>query len=925
MIGTYPVFGQKITLNIEQQTPAQILERISSGYGLRFSYASEALSENTIDFEAQDEDLSQVLNRLLKPYRLGFEFIEGNFIAIKPIEDVGVQIDIVIADSLDLGPLSFSTVQVLGTFKGSQADEDGRLRFFVRNPESSVLSISFIGYKPKSISALDLFYSDLDTLYLQPDVISMEGFVIQEYLNAGVVVDIQENSIGVQPGALNVLPGLSEPDALYSLQQIPGISSSTETASNIQIRGGTSDQVSIYWDNIPIYHSAHYFGLISSFIPSSVEDINIYRNTVPIRYGGSASGLISMNSVVEPNQRIHGSADLNMTHFSGSLTVPILSNKVSLYVAGRHSVNDYYESPTFRSYNKKLFDGTRISESVNFAVDEEFDFDNTFNFWDLNTKLNIHLHPKHRIGASLFSGQNTFEFLSVDEELRTADFQFHKVVHSGFNLNWEADVTSNWTSELSFSSSRYELNFEYLLQRQIDGEDVPEKRSFLLASSSDEEEDEEEEGEENEEEEEEDENEEDLEDPNEDDEFFGNRFESAPDSLQDRGSWNNSLLNTEVKWINTLRWNRNTVSFGVQINSMDFSYALREENAFEFDQIRAFSEKGTSYAGFAGLLFPLGGNTIFEGGLRLNQFTFVDVATLDPQVSIRHQFNRIILKSSLSRKHQLVRSLRDFERSISNTTEEIWFIADRESIPLIRNEQVMVGVIFDNRGWLIDVEAYSKRLKGLTSLSYRLSDTDLDDFHTGKEVINGIDILARKRFKKFRTWVSYSFSHARSEYKELRDSEFVSQLDQPHKLSLNLSYSAPRFELSTGWHYKSGLPYSPPSSPVAFRTIVEDDNDTDQEEEVFYEIEYDDINTGRLPDYHRLDVSLWYYFSSRSRSWVGKAGISFQNVYNRSNILNRSFFVDDGDSEGEELSLPIFVEEKQLLGFTPNFTLSISF
>ncbi len=931
LFSSVELYAQKVSLDIQAKTPAQILDQLSVELGLRFSYPSEVLNREEIDFKVVDENIDEVLNRLLKQFGLGFEFIDGNFIAIVPIEDVGVQLEFVIVDALDKEPLPYSAIQVQNSLRGTQSNDNGRFKFFVREPSESILEISYIGYETRQFSALDLYYFESDSIFLEPDVLSLDGFVVTEYLNSGITFDYQNNSIDLNPDELNVLPGLSEPDALYSLQQIPGISSSTETASDLNIRGGTSDQVSIYWDNIPVYHSAHYFGLISSFIPSSIDDISIYRNSVPVRYGGSASGLISMNSELRPAEAVSGNMDMNMTHFSGALSIPIVKNKLSLYVAGRRSLNDYYESPTFISYNEKLFDGSRLGESQSFAREEEFSIENVLMFWDLNSKINLNLNERNQITASYFQGRNTLDFSSIDQDFRTADFQYHNVQHAGANLNWRSQLTSNWTSEVSISNSRYKLDFEYLFQREIDTGTSQKATIFnpiQMNSSNECEEESEEECEEEEEEEEaedQEENEDELDDPNEDDDFFDDRFEQAPDSLQDRGSWNNSLINTEIKWLNRVQLNKWSFLLGAQFNFMEIRYSLREENAFEIDELRAFYEKGNSYAGFTGLQFSPFELSNLELGLRLNHFSFVNSTTLDPQLSYRHQFNRLLLKTSISRKHQSIRTLQDVDNSISNTTEEIWFIADRESIPLIRNEQVMAGFVFQYKGWLFDVEGYLKNLTGLTTLGYTNAGSTIDEFETGNEIIQGVDVLLRKRFKRLRNWVSYSYSHSRSDFADLSDSRFVSQLDQPHKLAINTSYSTSRFEFSIGWQYKSGLPYTPISSQEAIRVEAVDDNDGDLEAEVFYEISYGEINSRRLPDYHRMDISAWYYFAGKRKSWTGKLGVSIQNVYNRTNILNRNFFVDQDGVDDEDEIVDIYSEQRQLLGITPNVTLSISF
>ena len=61
---------------------------------------------------------------------------------------------------------------------------------------------------------------------------------------------------------MEVLPGLSERDVLLTAQILAGINSNDETASGLNIRGSSRDNTFIYWNDIPIYQSAHYFGIL---------------------------------------------------------------------------------------------------------------------------------------------------------------------------------------------------------------------------------------------------------------------------------------------------------------------------------------------------------------------------------------------------------------------------------------------------------------------------------------------------------------------------------------------------------------------------------------------------------------------------------------------------------------------------------------
>ena len=102
---------------------------------------------------------------------------------------------------------------------------------------------------------------------------SLEEIVITNYLTSGIT-KLNDGSLTIKPKTFGILPGLIEPDVLQTIQAIPGIISTDETVSNINVRGGTHDQNLLLWDGIKMYQSGHFFGLISAFNPHTTKRIN---------------------------------------------------------------------------------------------------------------------------------------------------------------------------------------------------------------------------------------------------------------------------------------------------------------------------------------------------------------------------------------------------------------------------------------------------------------------------------------------------------------------------------------------------------------------------------------------------------------------------------------------------------------------------
>jgi len=95
---------------------------------------------------------------------------------------------------------------------------------------------------------------------------------------------------------MGILPGVIEPDVLQTLQQIPGINSSDESVSSLNVRGGTHDQNLFIWNGIKMYQTGHFFGLLSAFNPNLANTISLSKNGTSAFYGESVSSVVDLSS-----------------------------------------------------------------------------------------------------------------------------------------------------------------------------------------------------------------------------------------------------------------------------------------------------------------------------------------------------------------------------------------------------------------------------------------------------------------------------------------------------------------------------------------------------------------------------------------------------------------------------------------------------
>lgn len=870
-----PLWSQKVSYQTDDQLLSKVLESLKVTYDLHFSYANYHVEDKRVKIQADEQNLEDFLYDLLRPLGLSYRFIKEDFIIIKPVAEIGFIMKAQIVDQEEASPLPFATIQIAGTYQGTFADENGNFQLELENPDSTDLEISFLGYEPIRINAQDFYIHGLSNITLKRQEFELAEVHIIEYLNDAITIDAFDDifKINLRPGDMEILPGLAEPDVLYSIQMLPGVSSRDESASSINLRGSADDQGIIYWDRIPIYHSAHYFGLISSFIPSTVDQIDVYRSGTPIQYNGATAGLINMRSVQETPLQPTYEIGLNMTHGNAYALIPLLKNKSFIQLAARRSYNDLIETPTFKAFSDKLFDGSRLEDGVDIVQTlsgNNFENNSDFRFWDYNFKWFYQPSDKQEVSISLFRAKNALDVSSKDLIRENSTEEIHRINNFGANAFWKSHWSKQFSSEMSVTFTDYELR-----------EDLE-----LIISL-----------------------------PN----FF----------FQETTTVENEIKNLEIK--SQLNWQtskNNRFQLGYQFNRLESLTAYRAQNLFELDANVAFRDQGQAHIFFLNHEVQVQDRFRFDTGLRYSVFGYANQRTLEPVIRANYgPSDWLDFKFSFGVYRQYLRAWKDLDLDPSNISGNIWLLSDGEDVPLLRNIQTTFGAVLHHKGWLIDIELYHKKLSGLLARNYGIGNLEDALFTVGSGKVYGLDFMLKKRYKFYRTWLSYTLSRATNTFPieriffnseetfVINQETFPGFLDARHQLNWAHTFQLQQFEFSLGWQYRSGLPVTP-----LVNTTPQLSPDGESRPPLLI---WGNINSSRMPAFHRLDLSIWYNFpKKRSASWRGKIGLAFLNVYNRKNVWTRFFYPDDVDGNQQ---FEIIQEQKYLLRRTPNLSFSLIF
>ncbi|MBA3986046.1 MAG: TonB-dependent receptor, partial [Flavobacteriales bacterium] len=400
-------FGNQTCIAQEHKQPfLEIILQLQELFDVRFSYSGKEIETLMVEKPDYTNTLPKILDQLTKNTGLQFKNINERYIAITTSEDKYSNICGILFNAETLFPLEGATIQVLGSNKATISNLDGK--FSAENvQQNATIKISYVGFETLITTADALqATSPCTTLALKPLISELQDIVLQSIFSRGIN-KTKDGAITLQVESFGDLPGLTEPDVLLMVQALPGISSVDETVSNINIRGGTTDENLILWDDVRMYQNGHFFGLISAFNPYLTKQVTVYKNGTNARYGESVSGVIAMHSASEIPEKTNGGIQLNLVNM-GAFGEIAVNEKLGIFVSGRRSINDFVQTPTYTQFFNRMFQNTKITNLENVIESGSLDAQEDFSFYDLSLK-------------ALYKPSDTdtfqFNFLNIDNDL----------------------------------------------------------------------------------------------------------------------------------------------------------------------------------------------------------------------------------------------------------------------------------------------------------------------------------------------------------------------------------------------------------------------------------------------------------------------------------------------------------------------------
>ena len=370
----------------------------------------------------------------------------------------------------------------------SKIEDTYNVLFSYKDTDINAKQISLIKDERTLLDLLDaiklltnLDYNILDNRYIiinessdKPiDLNKLEEVIVKSYLTKGIEKN-KDGSYKLYPSKLAILPGLTEPDVLESIQLLPGVISPNETATGFFVRGGASDQNRLIWDGINLYHKGHLFGMISPLNPNVTSEIKFINKGAHVRYGERLSSVIDMSSNTEISNQLKAEMGLNGFNADALIDIPIIEDKMNIQASLRRSYVDVLETFAFRPLANKVFESTKINDAEN--------TNNEFSFLDYNIKLNYKPNDKNSLYASFISIDNQLDYIQNDSETSSVFNDKLRTSNLGYGFGWMLD----WTDKISLNTtaffSDYKLNYNFITSENNEQVSNFEKRNTIFDS-----------------------------------------------------------------------------------------------------------------------------------------------------------------------------------------------------------------------------------------------------------------------------------------------------------------------------------------------------------------------------------------------------------------------------------------------------------
>jgi hypothetical protein len=724
-------------------------------------------------------------------------------------------------------PVPFSNVYFQGTTIGANTDINGFFNINRIPPGDYVLIVTSFDFdtikKPIKVTA--------DNIINEKLFVNKGGVKLEEVEVSTTSSEKLENtSVGVQkidPIVINKLPSVGEPDIAQYLQVLPGVVFTGDQGGQLYIRGGLPVQNKVLLDGLIIYNPFHSIGLFSVFDSDIMKNADVYSAGFGAEYGGRTSSIMDVTT-----------RDGNKKHVGGKISASTFGAKATLEGPLVKLKENGNTSASYILSAKHSYLPQTSKSLYSYANPNGL----PFYYTDVYGKVSINSTGGSKVSAFGFSFNDKVNYSSI------AAFDWN---NTGAGVNFLlVPQSSNLLIEGLFAYSKYTINFKN-----------PSLETDSKASSV-------------------------------------------------------GGINTGFNFVKFI--GRQELRFGFEGVITNTTYDVQNPYYAKISMSRSTTDIG---AFIKYKFIDRKKRLVFEPSFRMQYYATLGVASPEPRASLKANFTKKIRFKAAGGLYSQTMISANSDRDIVNLfygfinspeTEDIsktYLDANGNSQNVNSSVQkathIVGGFEFDLFKYFeLNVEVYQKYFNQVINVNrdkvFEDNTTNASrpdelkkNFVIEQGRARGFDVVLKYDRKRFYFWAVYSLTYNDRWVGNNATgvvTNYAPNFDRRHNVNLVTSYTfgkKKQWEINGRWNFGTGFPFTPTQGYI---------NQLNPQGNINYNFNTGngtlnyipgDLNSARLPDYHRFDIGVKYKYKWSERTTL-EVNFGATNIYNRENI----FYVD---------------------------------
>lgn len=717
---------------------------------------------------------------------------------------------------------------------GAYSNEDGLFDLGKLEPGKYIVKSMFIGYDT-AVSEVNLPAGKVLTISL----------ILHEGAFDAEVVEITDNKVGkiekteintgvteITPEQIKIIPSIGAPDLAQYLQVLPGVVFTGDQGGQLYIRGGTPIQNMVLLDGMIVYSPFHSLGLFSVFDVDYIRTADVYSAGFPAKYGGRLSSVMDIKTRNGSLREFKAKWNANPFTAGALIEGPIIKGKkegagISYMLSAKNNYIDQ-TSPLIYPYVRNNADTTVKGLP--------------YNFLDLYGKITL---------SDGVNFGNIFGFTHNDN----VNYNFPA------NVKWNAyGAGANFQVLPTGSSAIISGNFAYSSYQ-----------SGLRSTS-----------------------------------------ETYPRESGVNGFNGGIATSYILNKINQLSFGMNILGFSTDYtftNSFGYITSQQSNNteaAFYANYKHVLLSKKVSYSTRIDSTFE---RFVLEPSIRLHYFNDQQFFSPEPRLRMKLNFNRLSFSAGTGLYAQNLLSAQS-DRDVVNIFQGFLSAPERDAVArALKNNSLQHGIHYFGgveaelvKNLSTTAEVWMKQFTQLTNINRDKIFPEDPIFIAEKGLAYGLDLIAKYQTPTTYLYVTYGWS------KVTRDDSirtYYTVFDRRHMVNVVAAYKRGRFEAvnangkvvrsrfnDSKWEFSSrftlgsGFPFTQTQGFIPKYDLGQNGAQTDYTTQngQLGIILASQVNGGRLPYYHRLDLSVKRRFVINNRI-LFELNSSIINGYNRQNIF----------------------------------------